>query len=649
LMNLLQAHESNVFEEVAYSLKKLDMPDFLHSLYLRSIETIPILALKPSSTGLYELSETLFHLMSVKTPVVMAITGDSGTGKTYFCEAIKHGFGELEEDEILYLMRDNPAHLNLFNRMIGIKLLREYVDPQYYQDYPFTDDADNPVDFFNNFITQYSNKKLIILDGWMDRAYFYQAIRAFYENGYLDIVVNFRTTFSTKRINLEEREGMLERVKTCLSYVEEPVVEDTEFYRDGNVLVYNLDNSIPSRLQQEDMCEIFARKKVDTWGDVIRVGRFKKDIMTLQREEITTSSHRKSITSEIDSFILKDTHECTPREAGFSRVLNEDVEDFPNLLQTIKLPDVTPSRIAFYTHGQIAFCGYDGSVGILFGLNDRILCTDTHQYTVIRLGTVGDDIFSVDVEGNLKCTSFHKNSINTIQYSGARICSMATRHAGQMVTGHVDGTVRFWDLQSRELKKIKAHQDAVTAVTFDRYGKIFSGSTDNYIKVWDTENDIVTTIDWRASITMIDAYPGGRVVISAQSNKESWIGILNIKTNVCNKFYMRERAMVNFIHAYLDGRVIAGITESVDDRASSSVIVVDPLPSPQYYARVGEHGSDIRDCVTMGPRIISLSTENKNEHTLKIWGAEHYVKMEHDKLKLMPSDKAKSPYYSTIF
>jgi WD40 repeat protein len=649
LMNLLQANEGKVFEEVACSLKRLDLPDFLHSLYLHTMEAVPILALKPSSTGLYELSETIFHLVSIKTPVVMAVTGDSGTGKTYFCEAIKYGFGGLREDEILYLMRDNPAHLNLFNRMIGIKLLRDYVDPQYYQDYPLTDDADNPDEFFNNFLTQYSNKKLIILDGWMDRVYFYQAIRAFYEKGYLDIIVNFRTTFSTKRINLEEREGLLERVRTCLSYVEEPVIEDTEFYRDGNLLVYNLDNSIPSRLKHEDIREIFARKKVDAWGDVIRIGKFERAAVPLKTKEITVSLHSERIIPEIHGYILKDIQEFSPREASFSRILNEEVRNLPNLLQTIKIPDFTMSRIVFYTHGQIAYCGYDGSVGILFGLNDRIVYTDTHQCEAIALGVVRDDIYSIDTNGNMKITSFHKNSIMAILHNGAGARSMATKHTGQVITGHEDGTVRVWNIQSRELKVIKAHRGVVRAVALDRHGRVFSGGNDNTVKIWDMTNNTVTTIDIHASIKMIDTYPGGNVVIDAESDRENWIGILDAKTNVCKKFFISDRAIVNCIRAYFDGRIFASATEYINDRALSTVIVADPLSRPQYYTTIGTHGSDVRDCVTMGPRIISLGTENEHEHTIKIWGAERYVKMEHDKLKLMPSDKAKLPYYSTIF
>jgi hypothetical protein len=103
LLKLLKEKNRQVFEEAASALKKIDLPEFVHSLYLYHAGAISILGLKPAQRGLYELSETLHHLLQTKRRTVMAVNGDSGTGKTYFCQAITDGFAGIRADEILYL------------------------------------------------------------------------------------------------------------------------------------------------------------------------------------------------------------------------------------------------------------------------------------------------------------------------------------------------------------------------------------------------------------------------------------------------------------------------------------------------------------------------------------------------------------------
>jgi hypothetical protein len=199
LLRLLTSRDNQVVEEAASALRAVGMPDFLNTLYLRDFTTTPMLSLKPSRTGLYELSETILHLVSLKTPVVMAVTGDSGTGKTYFCQAIADGFAGIRAHEILYLMRDR-THDKTFDRMLGIQWLRQHVEPVYYEDYPVPEVKDDPDGFFEQFIHANSNKSLIILDGWRDEAYFHPIITKFYLRGYLDLLVRFQTTYSTRRL-----------------------------------------------------------------------------------------------------------------------------------------------------------------------------------------------------------------------------------------------------------------------------------------------------------------------------------------------------------------------------------------------------------------------------------------------------------------
>ncbi len=656
LINLLGALDSKIFEEVVFSLRRLGLPDFLHALYLHTVKTIPILSLKPSNAGLYELSESIFHLMSVKRPVIIAVTGDSGTGKTYFCDSITNGFGGVRKDEIAYFMRDNPGHMIEFYRMLGIKLLKELFDPEQFQDYPFTEEEDNPDAFFEKFIERYSNKKLIILDGWMDQSYFYQVIKVFFAKGYLDAIVNFRTTSSSKRLNLEEREGLLENVKTCLSYVEKPMIEETEFYRDCNVLIYNLDNSMPSRLCKEEISEVFSRKKVDTWGDFIRVGQFKDNIRSLTTSEEILSFTNEKISLDSQYFSLTKTSRFVIKEARFSRILNEDGEGEPNLLQTIRCGDLRIKRIVFYTQGQIAFCAYDGSVGILSGLNDEIFYTDAHRVEPIGLSIFEGDICSIDSDGILKITSFERNTTTHVTQPGSPACTLFSDRSGRIVTGHVDGTIRVWDVKSKEVKVIQGHTHALHALVVDRNGRIISSAEDGEVRIWDVEEKRVKVLrGLNAPISVIRLYPDGRLVGGTGlggAGCELWpsnIKMIDVEANVSKNLYLFGEGVTDAIHVYFDGRLFAGITNCEDDMIFSGLVMIDPRSDFGEFKILNKHSYSVRDCVTMGPRIITCGSKDDSEQTLQIWATESYVIMEREKLKLITEAMTKPSYYRTLF
>lgn len=659
LMQLLTAKDSEIFEEAVVALRKLDLPNFLHTLYLHNFTTTTLLSIKPSRTGLYELSETLLHLVSIKKPVVMAVTGDSGTGKTYFCESIVNGFGALQENEIVYLQRDHPAHMRILNRMLGIKWLKRHVDQIYYQDYPLTENEDNPDEFFDDFIEDHSHAKLIILDGWRDEPYFHQIVRTFYEKRYLDVLVKFQTTFSTRRINLEEREGLLESVKTRLSLVERPVIEETRFYREGAVLIYNLDNSMSSRLSRGEIREVFQRQKVDTWGDQIRIGRFEKDTKPLRIYAQTLSVRWEDISVETQFISPAAVSRFSPQESTFSRILNESIAEEPNLLQVIKLDDLSVNRIAFYTQGQIACCGYDGSVGVLTGFNDRVFYYRAHEKPAEHLVVVGGDICSVDSEGELKVTTFQTNTMKRIENDGTPVCSAVLYRDGQILTGHWDGTIRVWNILCQQVKVLRGYESPVYAMAVDRTGRIFWGGGDGELYVWAPGDEKAKVLlGQEAPMSTIGLFPDGRVVMATGIAGKpergrhiscAEISIVDVESGACETFRVSDAGAVKTLNVYFDGRIILGLTSSTPFGSQGNLWVVDCLsPSPQYKFLGGQR-LEIRDCLTMGPRIITCGSESDVEHTLRIWGTENYVKREHDKLALISEALEKPPYYRTLF
>ena len=646
LLHLLVDKDNGIFEESAFALKHLGLPDFIHSLYLHNISTIPILSLKPSSTGLYELSETLMYLMSLKNPVVMAVTGDSGTGKTYFCQSILGGFGKLQAKDIIYLQRDNPAHMKLFDRMLGLEYLKKHIDSSLYDDYMPIENVDKPDKFFDEFINKHGDKKLIILDGWRDDAYFEQIIKIFYEKGFLDVAVNFQTTYSTKRLNLEKRERGLERVRNCLSCTENPMKE-TRFYREGKVLIYNLDNSISSRLNSEETIEVFRRKKVKEWGDYIRIGRFEKDVEPLEIDEESFQFHMEDFVGESKSISLDKISHFSPDETSFSRILNEDIKNESNLLQIIKPGDFAVKHIAFYMPGQIAFCDFSGNIGIFSGLNDRIIYTQVFKNKPVGIAITGEKICSLDVGGNLRIASFHDNSITDIIMNAPLACSIISNHSNLIITGHHDGSIRTWDINLAQVRILNNHNSAVSALAIDRHGRIFSGSINGELRIWDIkENRVRVFLLPESPIGAIDMYPDGRIAIGISENK---IGILNFETGNCQIVKNDSQGTINAINAYFDGRIIVGMKSSDDNDTDGNLTIHDPRPDIQRYKVLGGHRIETRDCLTMGPRIITYGRESDSEYTLRIWGTESYVKTESEKLKLLPGTMYKPAYYRTVF
>lgn len=658
LLNLLTSGDRNIFEEAAFALRNLGLPDFLHSLYLHNIETIPILSLKPSSIGLYELSETLLYFASIKKPVVMAVNGDSGTGKTYFCETIVKGFGEIQANEIFYLQRDNPAQMKILNRILGIKWLKEHVDPQYYDDYPLKESEDDPDEFFDELIKKYSRKKLIILDGWRDNEYFHQVVKNFYEKGYLDIIVNFRTTYATKRLNLEEREGSFENVKLCLSNIEKTLIEETRFYMEGKVLIYNLDNSIPSRLNREEISEVFQKKKIDSWSNYIRIGEFANN-RPLKVNEKSLQSLWEDASFEIEKISPEEISHFTPNETKFSRRLNDNIVKEPNLLQEIKTRDFNVNRIAFYMPGQIAFGGYEGDVGILSGFNDRIFSFKTHDKEVVGLSVIKKDICSIDTDGKLRITSFHKNSIIDIGKNESPACSIISYLGSKIVTGHLDGTIKLWDIESKQVQIIKKHNNPVLALGIDYKGRLISGGKDKKLCIWDFVNNKVKIIyGHEAPITVLGLYPDGRIVtgtclegnfIKGKKSSDAECGIIDIETDTCKIFSISEAGIIKALNVYFDGRIIAGIKAPNNQHHRNNLIIIDPRQHFLNYKIIKSHKHETIDCITTGPRIITCGSENESKNTIRIWGTKDYVKMDIEKLKLTEDTMEKPPYYRSLF
>ncbi|MDZ7412384.1 MAG: hypothetical protein ONB15_02485 [candidate division KSB1 bacterium] len=651
LLRLLASRQPLLVEEAALSLRSLGLPDFLHALYLHDFASVPTLALKPCSTGLYELSETLFHLLSVKKQVVMAVTGDSGTGKTYFCQAIAPGFADIRPADILYLMRDKPAN-KIFNRILGLSWLRQHVDPRYYHDDSLAPEEDDPEGYFDQFLQEHAAKRLIILDGWRDQAYFNRVIERFYERGLLDVVVSFRATHSTRRLNLEEREGSLESVASHLPLVEEPPIEGTRFYREGNVLIYNLDNSIPSRLSADEIRQVFAARKVRAWAEHIVLGPFTECAVALPSERMSLRKRTLPLEASSHAWRPQTTRPCAPEESSFRRLPNHDLVNQPTLLETLSVEGISIMRIAFYTHGQVAFGAQDGRVGILVGFNDRVFAHPTGAGEIMDLCVVGSDICSLDAQGTICLTSFAHGTQRFLSLREAPVTVVAPLASRCLVTGHLDGSARIWELASGEVKELHGHEGSVVALAADRAGRLYSAGADGTVCLCDiARGEVLAFSGFPGQILQVAPCLDGQVAVALRrghnaGDAELLLALVQPSSAETVVAPVGHGWRVCALVPHPDGRLLLGIEPVAGEK---SLLILSPRPGAPSRAVVGGHSRATRCCLAMGPRIVTCGQEEDRAITVKIWGTAAYVQQERHRQELLSPQQPRPAYYRTVF
>ena len=644
LLKLLKTKNRMVFEETVSALRKIDIPEFTHSLYLYHVGAVSILGLKPAQKGLFELSETLYHLFDTQKRAVIAINGDSGTGKTYFCEAISNGFGDVRPDEILYLMRDRKKDHKIFNRILGLKWLKQYIEPDYYQDHAIDEKEDDPDRYFSQFLEQNSDKKLIILDGCRDRHYFQRVIDSFYFRGTLDVEVNFRATFSTRRTNLEEREKALESIHTHLSFLEEPALEDTHFYQEGHLILYDLDNSISSRLDSQEIKEVFEKKRIDSWGELVRLGDFKKDSKPLRFATEKPAFREESFQIISDTWPRLKTQSFSPQERKFLPDLNEDLSSQPLLLQSIVTNDLKAKRIQFYAQDQITGIGDEGSVFVITFLDNRIF----HTFSGIcrDMALLGRDLFLINEKGELVNISFERNEINFIGKAGSPALSITSFPGDRIITGHEDGSIRIFDFLKKQASILKGPGTPVVSLAVDHYGRVYSGSPDNTLKRWDLEKGKVKITGRLESTPLhLRRYSQDRLLavtqpdISPPGPKENSVPrarIIDFEEEASHVLRLPFRNPVSGVRVSFDGRIIASLSRLQKQGKKGSLVIISPGDEESSLRTIAGHGLETRDCLIMGPKIITCGLDSENESSIRFWGTEFFVRMELEKLSLQP-------------
>jgi WD40 repeat protein len=269
-------------------------------------------------------------------------------------------------------------------------------------------------------------------------------------------------------------------------------------------------------------------------------------------------------------------------------------------------------------------------------------------------------------------TSFKKNTVTSLPRLSAAALAVTPFGESSFVTGHADGAVTVWDLETCSARALKGHQAPVVAVAADRRGRVFSGGADGQVRVWNLERGNVTMAEaGDGPVRALDVYVDGRVAVACGQGGPARcrILILDPESGACDALDLEARGALRALSVYFDGRVMAGLDVREDVGVEGtppgqgadapvgegsrcrpgSLVVLDPRPGFTCYNLLSGHGAETLDCVSMGPRIVSCGTETSGERTLRIWGTATYVAKELGKLRLMPESMGKPPYYRSLF
>jgi hypothetical protein len=633
LLRLLKTRNKRLFEETVAALRKIGLPEFIHTLYLYNVGSVNLLGLAPAQKGLYELSETIHYLIEKKGQAVVAVNGDSGTGKTYFCQSLVNGFGNVEAKEILHLMRDRKKDQHILNRILGLKWLKSHVDPIHYQDDFLPEDEDAPEKEFQEFIQNQQNKKLILLDGCRDEAYFQRIIDLFYFRGRLDIGVNFRATHSTRRLNLEQREIAIESVKTHLAFFQEPPLEETLLYQEGNTLLYDLDNSIASRLDSTEILELFQKKRIERWDDLILLGHFNKEMHALPTSQKQLVLRHNQFLAESETWKEKNIQSFQPEERKFFPQLNTDPAKQPNLITIFSVSDIKPRRLRFYAQDQIVGIGEEGSVFIITFLDNRIFFS--FQEHIKSMSLLGRDILLLNEKGEALILSFERNELLRLEETGSPVSSLATLPEKKAITGHMDGSILIWDLANKRLQKIDAHSGPVLSLCTDYWGRIYSIGQDFFLKNWDPNEGTVSAAAFpNERIFHLSPHPGEKIL--ALSDIPAF-HLLDFKRGKKTSIFSPASNPFSRCYPLKDGRLISICTkiEIKSGTKTGFLALVSPSQNDYYLQILDSHPKNTYDCLVMGPKIITCGRESKSEYSFRIWGTEYQARTAIGKMEIL--------------
>jgi hypothetical protein len=533
-------------------------------------------------------------------------------------------------------MRDTRRGQKVFNRLLGLRWLRKHIDPAYYQDYPVGEDKDDPEAYFTEFLEENADKRLIILDGCRDRHYFQKVIDFFYARGELDVEVNFRANFSTRRLNLEERENAVESVRMHLAFLEEPAIEDTSFYQEGLVILYDLDNSKAARLDAQETREVFDARRIDDWGELIRIGGFAGRPQTADCGKEALEVREGAFETAEEDWPEWRARPFTPGERKLKPVLNDDLGREPNLLKCIPLEGLDARQLRFYAQDQVAGMSAGGEAFVLTLLDNRIFCAPVGPFEDFAL--LGRTFYAARTGGGLLSLSLERDEVAETPAAGVKSVRIASFPPDRIVTAQADGRIRVWDFLEKTSWSFAARLGTITALAVDPKGKVYAAGSRGDLVRWDLEARRRRAFAGRGgAVRFVRPYPGGRMLAveeAADQTGSQYLRLFDPEKGEVQTTSLPPGRRASGVNVYYDGRVVASFAQAAGSRAS--LLIISPRPDGCSYVALSGHAGGTHDCLAIGPKIITCGREADGGAAARVWGSELFVRTELGKLFIKP-------------
>jgi len=383
------------------------------------------------------------------------------------------------------------------------------------------------------------------------------------------------------------------------------------------VILYDLDNSMASRLNREEIRELFSKQKISAWGELIRVGTFAapSDPIPIHRGSLKPEREQIPVTHE--PMPERRIGKLAPLERKFRGVLNHDRARHPHRLETIALDDLKPTRLALYAQDQIAGMGAAGAVYVLSFIDNRIFYTEAPK--AVRLVLQGREIFLVTEAGGLMGLSFERGEVLEFPNPAGTIRTAAAFGADGIVTGHEDGTVRIWDIPAERITTLEVHRAAVTAVAAGYDGRIFSSGLDGTLRISNPESGAVRVFESAAPEIrwLRPQLPGRWAAVSTDGR----VRILDERRLESLSLEIPGGPAISGMNLLPDGRILLGMN-------TGRTALIDPTPDDARILFLRSHSRRTDDILPMGPRIITCGTDDDGRHSLRILGTETFIRTE---------------------
>jgi WD40 repeat protein len=252
---------------------------------------------------------------------------------------------------------------------------------------------------------------------------------------------------------------------------------------------------------------------------------------------------------------------------------------------------------------------------------------------------LGRDIFLPDQDGGIARISFERREFVRYPPSGSPARCLSRLGRERLISGHADGSVRFWNFAEGKLSVLETGSGAITALASDYEQRAYAAGADNRCFRWDpTAEEVRALSAGMGGISLLRRYPGGRILALQAAPADPRRGdpdfdrirIFDFEASSSQTLILPERETVSGLSVYFDGRIIAGW--------GRELAVLTPMASGYRCQTLPAHGERIFDTLSMGPRILTCGRDAGRTTTVRIWGTEFFVRRELSRLAIQPPD-----------